>query len=102
MPVCSVVRDKLARICVSELEITRQALRLIANDRTNTYPKNTQLRARIELQKMPRYTRPTTIHSRCTESGRTRGHVTDFKVSRIVFREKALAGEIPGVRKSCW
>ncbi|KAJ3146020.1 40S ribosomal protein mrp2, mitochondrial [Geranomyces variabilis] len=102
MPLRNIVRDKLTRLCVSELEVARQALRLIANDRANTYPKNTQLRARIELQKMPKYTRPTAVHSRCIESGRTRGHVTDFKVSRIVFREKALAGEIPGVRKSCW
>ncbi|TPX62277.1 hypothetical protein PhCBS80983_g00579 [Powellomyces hirtus] len=102
MPISSILRDKLTRLCVSEAEVTRQALRLIANDKTGVYPKNTQLRARIELQKMPRYTRPTAVHSRCIESGKARGHVTDFKVSRIVFRDKALAGEIPGVRKSCW
>ncbi|KAI8825839.1 uncharacterized protein EV422DRAFT_143269 [Fimicolochytrium jonesii] len=102
MPIASIVRDKLTRLLVSETEVSRQALRLIANDRTGKYPKNTQLRARIELHKMPRYSRPTAVHNRCIESGRTRGHVTDFKVSRIVFREKALAGEIPGVRKSTW
>ncbi|KAJ3019298.1 40S ribosomal protein mrp2, mitochondrial [Thoreauomyces humboldtii] len=102
MPIANILRDKLTRLCVAETEVTRQALRLIANDKAGTYPKNTQLRARIELQRMPRYSRPTAVHSRCVESGKTRGHVTDYKVSRIVFREKALAGEIPGVRKSCW
>ncbi|KND01451.1 mitochondrial 37S ribosomal protein MRP2 [Spizellomyces punctatus DAOM BR117] len=102
MPLSNIIRDKLTRLCVAENEITREALRLIARDKSGKYTLNDRIRAQLELQKLPKYSRPTAVHNRCVESGKTRGHVTDFKVSRIVFRERALAGEIPGVKKSCW
>ena len=38
----------------------------------------------------------------CPVTGRTRGYMRRFGMSRILFREKALAGEIPGVRKVSW
>ena len=41
-------------------------------------------------------------HSRCTRCGRPRGYMRKFGICRICFREKALDGEIPGVRKSSW
>lgn len=72
MPISSILRDKLTRLCVSETEVTRQALRLIANDKTGQYAKNVQMRARLELHKMPKYTRPNAVHNRCVESGKTR------------------------------
>ena len=42
------------------------------------------------------------MHSRCAVSGRPRGFMRKFGISRIVFREMALRGEIPGVRKASW
>jgi small subunit ribosomal protein S14 len=42
------------------------------------------------------------VRNRCTVSGRARGYMRKFGVSRIVFREMALRGEIPGVRKASW
>lgn len=42
------------------------------------------------------------IRNRCAVSGRARGFMRKFGVSRIVFREMALRGEIPGVRKASW
>ncbi|MDW8053830.1 MAG: type Z 30S ribosomal protein S14 [Anaerolineae bacterium] len=42
------------------------------------------------------------IRNRCMVSGRARGYMRKFGVSRIVFREMALRGEIPGVRKASW
>jgi small subunit ribosomal protein S14 len=42
------------------------------------------------------------VRNRCMVSGRARGYMRKFGVSRIVFREMALRGEIPGVRKASW
>lgn len=56
----------------------------------------------VELQKLPRNSSPVRLNNRCPISGRTRGFMRDFGVSRIVFREMALEGKIPGVRKASW
>jgi small subunit ribosomal protein S14 len=54
------------------------------------------------LQKLPRDASPVRLKNRCSITGRTRGYIRKFGVSRIVFREMALDGKIPGVRKSSW
>lgn len=54
------------------------------------------------LQKLPRNSSPVRLNNRCPLTGRTRGFLRDFGVSRIVFREMALEGKIPGVRKASW
>ena len=56
----------------------------------------------VGLQKLPRNASPVRIKNRCAITGRSRGYLRRFGVSRIVFREMALAGKIPGVRKSSW
>lgn len=56
----------------------------------------------VGLQKLPRDSSPVRLNNRCPLTGRTRGFVRDFGVSRIVFREMALEGKIPGVRKASW
>jgi small subunit ribosomal protein S14 len=58
--------------------------------------------AQKKLQKLPRNSSPTRIRNRCSMSGRPRGFKRKFGVSRIQFRELALAGKIPGVTKSSW
>jgi small subunit ribosomal protein S14 len=58
--------------------------------------------AQKNLQKLPRNSSPTRIRNRCSMSGRPRGFKRKFGVSRIQFRELALAGKIPGVTKSSW
>ncbi|MBA4250903.1 MAG: 30S ribosomal protein S14 [Chlorobiaceae bacterium] len=55
-----------------------------------------------ELQKLPRNSSPTRMHNRCMVTGRARAYYRKFGISRLVFREKALRGEIPGVKKSSW
>lgn len=42
------------------------------------------------------------LRNRCTVCGRPRGYLRDFALCRICFREKALAGHLPGVTKSSW
>lgn len=54
------------------------------------------------LQKLPRNASPTRVKNRCSLTGRARGYVGKFGVSRIMFRQLALQGKIPGVRKASW
>jgi small subunit ribosomal protein S14 len=54
------------------------------------------------LAKLPRDSSPTRSHLRCQLTGRSRGNLRKFKVSRIMLRELALAGKIPGLRKASW
>jgi small subunit ribosomal protein S14 len=54
------------------------------------------------LQQLPRNSSPSRLHNRCSMSGRPRGYMRKFGVSRIAFRDLALEGKIPGVRKASW
>jgi small subunit ribosomal protein S14 len=54
------------------------------------------------LQKLPKNASPVRLHNRCQLSGRPRGYMRQFGVSRINFREMALNGLIPGVKKASW
>lgn len=54
------------------------------------------------LQKLPKNSSPVRLHNRCTMTGRPRSYYRKFGVSRLVFREMALNGEIPGIKKSSW
>lgn len=54
------------------------------------------------LHKLPRNSSPTRRKNRCVETGRPRGYMRQFGMSRIAFREHAVKGEIPGVTKSSW
>ncbi|PJD98168.1 MAG: 30S ribosomal protein S14 [Parachlamydia sp.] len=58
--------------------------------------------ARIALNKMPRDSSPIRLRNRCQLTGRARGYLRKFKLSRLSFREMALAGMLPGVTKSSW
>ncbi|MDR0790544.1 MAG: 30S ribosomal protein S14 [Bacteroidales bacterium] len=54
------------------------------------------------LQKLPKNASPVRLHNRCQLTGRPKGYMRQFGVSRINFREMALAGLIPGVKKASW
>ena len=54
------------------------------------------------LHKLPRNSSPTRRTNRCSQTGRTKGYMRQFGLSRIAFREHASKGEIPGVTKSSW
>ena len=54
------------------------------------------------LAKLPRDSSPTRSRLRCQITGRSRGNLRKFKVSRIMLRELALAGQIPGLKKASW
>ncbi|MBU6214237.1 30S ribosomal protein S14 [Patescibacteria group bacterium] len=54
------------------------------------------------LQKLPRNSSPVRLKNRCTVTGRSRGYMRVFGLSRIQFREMAREGKIPGVKKASW
>jgi small subunit ribosomal protein S14 len=54
------------------------------------------------LAKLPRDSSPTRSHNRCQITGRSKAVYRKFKVSRIMLRELALAGRIPGLKKASW
>ncbi len=54
------------------------------------------------LQKLPRNASPIRMHNRCKLTGRPRGYVRTFGISRVLLREMANQGLIPGVRKASW
>ena len=56
----------------------------------------------IGLQKLPRNSSPVRLHNRCKLTGRPKGYMRIFGLSRINFREMAVKGLIPGVRKASW
>jgi small subunit ribosomal protein S14 len=67
--------------------------------------KRAELKALGDLEglaKLPRNSSPTRHKNRCDETGRPRGYMRQFGLSRIAFREHASKGEIPGVTKSSW
>ncbi len=56
----------------------------------------------VALQKLPRNSSATRLRNRCSISGRPRGYIRQFGISRITFREMASQGLIPGVKKASW
>jgi len=56
----------------------------------------------LGLDKLPRNASPVRLHNRCKLTGRPRGYMRKFGISRVTFREMASAGKIPGVTKSSW
>jgi small subunit ribosomal protein S14 len=67
--------------------------------------KRAQLKADgeyVELSRLPRNSNPIRLRNRCKLTGRPRGYIRQFGLSRITFREMASKGLIPGVRKASW
>lgn len=54
------------------------------------------------LDKLPKNASPIRLHNRCRLTGRPKGYMRKFGISRVTFREMASAGKIPGVTKSSW
>lgn len=78
----------------------RQALKKMAADLNVS--EEERHAARVAINKMPRDSSPVRLRNRCLLTGRARGFIRQFKLSRLTFREMALNGLIPGVTKSSW
>ncbi len=91
--------DKRARI-VARFAEKRAKLRAIVRDMTLSEEERHE--AREKLQLLPRDANPNRQRNRCLVTGRPRGNYRKFGICRVTFRELALLGEIPGVRKASW
>jgi len=75
-------------------------LKEIANDPER--PADERFAARLKMAKLPRNSNPTRVRNRCALTGRARGNYRKFGISRLMLRELASQGLIPGVTKSSW
>ena len=67
--------------------------------------KRAKLRAEgdyVGLSRLPRNSNPIRLHNRCKLTGRPKGYMRQFGISRITFREMASEGLIPGIKKASW
>ena len=71
-----------------------------ANDKS--LDETERLMARLQMAELPRNGNPTRVRNRCELTGRSRGFYRKFRLSRIMLRELANKGLIPGVTKSSW
>ncbi len=77
----------------------RAALKKIIN---TTYDPAQAYEAARKLQEIPHNASPIRLHNRCKITGRPKGYLRQFGLSRIQFREMASSGLIPGVKKTSW
>ena len=75
-------------------------LKAIANDESKD--ETERLIARLKMAELPRNANPTRVRNRCDLTGRSRGYYRKFRLSRIMLRDLANKGLIPGVTKSSW
>jgi small subunit ribosomal protein S14 len=101
MPKTSAIEKNKRRIALVEKYAAKRAelKAILAN------PKATDeefFAAQKAMSKLPRNSAAIRVRNRCALSGRPRGYIRRYRLSRITFRELALNGKIPGVTKSSW
>ncbi|KAI0692645.1 hypothetical protein BC835DRAFT_1277241 [Cytidiella melzeri] len=99
-PNARILRDISARELVKQNEVARRAYLYVA--RNQALPPQVRYQAQLQLNSFHLRTRPSCVRNRCTESGKGRGVINEFGLCRYQFRLKALAGELPGVKKASW
>ncbi|MEP6591551.1 MAG: 30S ribosomal protein S14 [Gemmatimonadota bacterium] len=97
----SSVQRNLKRIKLAA-KYNDQRLKLKKIIRSETVTQMEKDNAIRKMQEIPRNASPVRVRNRCQMSGRSRAYVRRFGLSRIAFREQALEGKIPGVRKASW
>ncbi len=91
-----VKREKLVKQYASR----RAALKAVINDQEK--PMEDRFKASLKLAQLPRNSSATRIHNRCQLTGRPHAFYRKLKLSRIMLRELASFGQIPGMVKSSW
>jgi small subunit ribosomal protein S14 len=95
-----IVKNEKRKLIVAKYSDARRALKkTIANPKTSD---DDRAAAYEKLRSLPRDSSATRIRNRCAMTGRPRAYLKQFGLSRITFRDMALNGLIPGVRKASW
>ena len=95
-----IAKDKKIRRKVANQAQSRAKLKKIANDKSLSNEE--RFDAMSKLDKKSKNSSKVRIHNRCSLTGRPHAYYRYFKMSRIMLRELALSGLIPGVKKSSW
>ncbi|UTW67369.1 30S ribosomal protein S14 [bacterium SCSIO 12643] len=89
--------------------MAKESMKARERKRAAMISKYAEKRARLkaegeweELQKLPKNSSAVRAHNRCKITGRPRGYMRHFGISRVTFRELATQGLIPGVKKASW
>ena len=85
---------------VEQYKARRAILKKATTDLSLTLEE--RMAAQAKLSDLPKNSSAVRVRNRCSQTGRPRGYLRFFGVSRIVFRELASAGLLPGVRKASW
>ena len=75
-------------------------LKAVAND--ESLDETERLNARLKMAELPRNSTPTRVRNRCEITGRPRAYYRKFRLARVMLRDLANKGLIPGLTKSSW
>jgi len=98
--VSMVEREKKRQRLTKQYAAKRAALKSVATD--DSKPMEERFRARLKLAELPRNSSPSRLHNRCELTGRPHAFYRKLKLSRIMLRDLASFGQIPGMVKSSW
>lgn len=96
----SILKNERRKKLVAKYATRRKELKSIIKNPATSGEERGQ--AQLKLAKLPRDSNPIRVTVRCEVTGRSRGNLRKFGLSRIQFREKALRGELTGVVKASW
>jgi small subunit ribosomal protein S14 len=89
--------------------MAKESIKARERKRVKTVARYAEKRAALKaagdyaaLDKLPRNASPVRLHNRCKLTGRPKGYMRKFGISRVTFREMASDGKIPGVTKASW
>ncbi|WP_260598055.1 30S ribosomal protein S14 [Sphingomonas endolithica] len=98
--VSSVNKNERRKLLVKKYAPKYAKLKAIAAD--STLSDGERIEARLKMAEIPRNANPTRVRNRCNLTGRPRAYYRKFRLSRIMLRDLANKGLIPGVTKSSW
>ena len=98
--VSAIEKNNRRKRMVQNQKASRENLKKIAND--ESLPFEERFNAMVKLSQKPRNSSKVRVKNRCSLTGRPRAYHGYFNVSRVMLRELALSGLIPGLKKSSW
>lgn len=95
------VRDHMRRQAVQAYEVDRTVFKAIVTDQSLPYSVRQQVQRMFETE-VPKDSAAVRVRNRCALTGRARGVNSFYRISRIMFRQMAVEGLLPGVKKHVW
>ena len=96
----SINKNERRKMLVKKYAAKYAKLKAIADDQSADDTE--RLMARLKLAEIPRNANPTRVRNRCELTGRPRAYYRKFRLARVMLRDLAVRGMIPGVTKSSW